>query len=109
MRRGDVVTVADSGTDSTGKPRPAVIMQSDTFLSGATVTVLPITSDQGGMAYLRVPLSESPDLTLAKPSYVVVERISAVRRKRIGKIIGRLSDAEMQILEARLTVFLGLG
>jgi mRNA interferase MazF len=109
MRRGDVVTVADNATDSTGKPRPAVILQSDSFLSGETVTVVPITSDQGGMVYLRLPVSANSDLALARQSYVMVERISAVRRNRIGKVIGRLSDAEMQILEARLMVFLGFG
>lgn len=86
-----------------------MIVQSDRFLSGETIAVLPITSDRGGMAYLRMPLFASPDLPLTKQSYVVIERINAVRRQRIGKIIGRLSDVEMQTLEGRLTVFLGLG
>jgi mRNA interferase MazF len=34
MKRGDVVTVAAAG--DYGKPRPAVIVQTDAFLSAAT-------------------------------------------------------------------------
>ncbi|WP_183328281.1 type II toxin-antitoxin system PemK/MazF family toxin [Halomonas cerina] len=42
MRRGDLVTIALSG--DFGKPRPALIIQSDQFAGTASVTVLLLTS-----------------------------------------------------------------
>ncbi len=42
MKRGDLVTVALHGDQ--GKPRPALVVQSDSFAELASVTVLPITS-----------------------------------------------------------------
>ena len=43
MRRGDLVTIALQG--DFGKPRPALVVQSDLFNTDhATVSVLPITS-----------------------------------------------------------------
>ena len=43
MKRGDLVTVAMAG--AYGKPRPAVIVQSDAFGDVWSVTFLPLTSD----------------------------------------------------------------
>ena len=42
MRRGDLVVVAMQGDH--GKPRPALVIQSDLFDQLATVTVLPLIS-----------------------------------------------------------------
>ena len=41
MIRGDLVTVALPG--DFGKPRPALVIQSDAFAETGTVTVLPLT------------------------------------------------------------------
>lgn len=44
LNRGDIVTVAGS-SDFTGKPRPAVVVQSDLFNpTHSNVTVVPITT-----------------------------------------------------------------
>ena len=43
MKRGDLVTVAVSG--DYGKPRPALVVQSDLFSALPSVTVLRLTSD----------------------------------------------------------------
>lgn len=42
MNRGDFVTVAMPG--DFGKPRPALVIQSDLFLAHGTVTVLLVSS-----------------------------------------------------------------
>ena len=42
MQRGDLVVVALQGEH--GKPRPALVVQSDLFTPLSTVTVLPLTS-----------------------------------------------------------------
>ena len=43
MKRGDLVTVALQG--DLGKPRPALVIQSDLFEAHPSVTILPVTSD----------------------------------------------------------------
>lgn len=43
MRRGDLVTIALQG--DYGKPRPALIVQSDLFNEHPSVTILPVTSE----------------------------------------------------------------
>ena len=44
MKRGDLVTVAVSG--DYGKPRPALVVQSDLFAELPTVTVVRLISDK---------------------------------------------------------------
>ena len=43
MKRGALVTIALSG--GYGKPRPALIIQSDFFDAHPSITVLPVTSE----------------------------------------------------------------
>ena len=43
MKRGDVITVALQG--DFGKPRPALVIQSDLFQDHPSITLLPITSE----------------------------------------------------------------
>ena len=47
MRRGDLVTIALQG--DYGKPRPALIVQSDLFNEHPSVTILPVTSELRGV------------------------------------------------------------
>ena len=58
MKRGDVITVALSG--DYGKPRPAVVIQSDTLLETESVLVCLITSkrQEASLYRLDVPGSE---------------------------------------------------
>ena len=43
MKRGDLVTIAGQG--DFGKPRPALVVQSDLYANHPTVTVLALSSD----------------------------------------------------------------
>lgn len=43
MKRGDLVTIAVHG--EYGKPRPALIVQSDLFDEHPSITILPVTSE----------------------------------------------------------------
>lgn len=61
MRRGAFVTIAMQG--DFGKPRPALVIQSNQFDQQATVTVLPVTSS----------LVEAPLLTIG---YLVIRKKS---------------------------------
>jgi mRNA interferase MazF len=108
MARGDVVVVVDrTGSDYSGKPRPAVIVQSEHFGALNSVLICPITSIEVPPNLLRLPLQVGDDLPLGKTSWVEIEKVSAVRRGRIGVRIGWLSDAELATLTQRLVILIG--
>ena len=107
MRRGEVVTVALPG--DFGKPRPAVIIQSDLFANHTTVTVLPVTSTVTETSPLfRLRLVPSADNGLQTPSDVMVDRTMSVRPNKIRATIGRLNDADMLRITRALALFLAI-
>ena len=62
--RGDIVTVAMQG--DFGKPRPALVIQSDQFVEHTSVTVLPITSTLVNAPLLRITVQPDPENGLQK-------------------------------------------
>ena len=107
MTRGDIVTVALPG--EFGKPRPAVVIQSDLFAGHTTVIVHPVTSTvTPGSPLFRLRLVPSAENGLRTPSDVMVDRTMSVRPNRVGGTIGRLDDADMLRINRALTLFLGI-
>ncbi|HSZ90480.1 MAG TPA: type II toxin-antitoxin system PemK/MazF family toxin [Acetobacteraceae bacterium] len=106
--RGDIVTIADRGGEFTGKPRPAIVLQSDLFADSPTVAVLPITSQPTDAPLLRVPLGSNEGTGLAVPSWAQIELLTTVRRRRVGGRIGGADDATMLAINRALAVYLGL-
>ena len=70
MIRGDFVTIAMQG--DFGRPRPALVIQSDQFNEHATVTVLLVSSALVDAPLLRVTVQPTPVNGLQKPSQVMV-------------------------------------
>ncbi|HTT79360.1 MAG TPA: type II toxin-antitoxin system PemK/MazF family toxin [Stellaceae bacterium] len=103
MRRGDVVTVALPG--DYGKPRPALIIQSDLFETTA-ITLLPITSHLEDLPLLRVGIG--PEAGLQQASQIQVDKPQTPRRGRIGRVIGRADETTMRAVNRALIVFIGL-
>jgi len=107
MRRGDLVTVAATG--DYGKPRPAVIVQTDAFPEAhASVVVCQLTSDLADAPDFRVTVDPSPENGLRIVSQVMADKPVTIRRERIGRKIGRLGDRDMSRLGAALAFVLGL-
>lgn len=106
MNRGDVVTIALSGAH--GKPRLAVIIQSDFFEAHSSVTVLPITSDLREAPLMRLDVEPSSANGLRIPSQVMVDKAQTVSRAKIGKVIGTLEAEVIVAMNRSLTVFLGI-
>ena len=106
MRRGDLVTVALQGDQ--GKPRPALVVQSDHFSELASVTILPITSTLIDAPLLRVTIEPDEGNGLAKRSQILVDKPQTPPRGRLGPVIGQVSDATMLAVNRVLAVFLGL-
>lgn len=106
MRRGEVWTAAGGG-DHTGKPRPVVILQDDRFDATDSVTVCAFTTDPTDAPLFRV-LVEPSDLNgLEAPSRLMADKVTTVRRSRLGVRVGRLSDEDLVRLNQAVLVFLG--
>ena len=107
MRRGDVVVVAAAG--DYGKPRPAVVVQSDAFPeSHASVVVCQLTSDLADAPDFRITLEPDNDNGLRTRSQVMADKPITVRRERIGGVIGRLEAGDMRRLNVALALVMGL-
>ncbi len=107
LHRGDVVTCALPG--DYGKPRPAVVLQSDLFnATHASVTLCPVTSQAAEAALFRIALKPSVANGLKSESQAMADKITTLRRGRIGTIIGRLEPDEMARVEAAVMRWLGL-
>lgn len=106
MRRGDVVTVIAPG--EYGKPRPALVVQSDLFEDHPSTTVCLMTSDRRDTPLFRFTVPAKPSNGLQKPSQVMVDKIVTLAPTRIGESIGRLEDSEMAEVSRLLALWLGL-
>ena len=107
MSRGDVVIVAAPG--DYGKPRPAVIVQSDAFPANhASVVVCQMTSELANAADFRITIEPSPETGIRIRSQVMADKPVTIRRERIGQPIGRLAAADMARLNVALAFVMGL-
>ncbi len=106
MRRGDLVPVALPG--AYGKPRPALIIQSDFFDEHPSVTVVPITSELRDLPLVRLRVLPSEQNGLHKPSDLMLDKLHTTPRDKIGLPFGSLERTYLTELERLLTVFLGL-
>jgi mRNA interferase MazF len=107
MNRGDVVITSAPG--DYGKPRPAVVVQSDLFnASHASIVVCLVTSDLRDFSLFRVTVQPEPSNGLRRKSQVMVDKMTALRRDRIKRRAGRLSDADMTQVDAALRLWLDL-
>ncbi|TQF00166.1 MAG: type II toxin-antitoxin system PemK/MazF family toxin [Spiribacter salinus] len=106
MKRGDLVTVAVSG--AYGKPRPAVIIQSDYFDEHPSVTVLPITTHLRETPLFRVMVDAGPDNNLRSASQVMVDKAVTVPRDKVGEVFGALDATVMLEVDRSVALFLGI-
>lgn len=106
MNRGDLVTVALSGDD--GKPRPALVIQSDYFDQHPSVTLLPVTSELRDTPLFRVALDPDDTTHLQHVSQVMVDMAVTVRRDRIGRVFGHVDPGTMLEVDRCLAIFLGI-
>jgi len=105
MRRGDLVTVAMLG--DFGKPRPALVIQSDQFDSTATVTVLLLSSTLADAPLIRLMVHPTPENSLSKPSQIMIDKAMTIRRDRLGEPFGHVDDETMISVNRSLALFLG--
>ena len=106
-KRGDVVTVAAAG--DFGKPRPAVVVQSDVFPEQhASVIVCRMTTTLEDAPDFRVTIEPTDANGLRAVSQIMADKPVTVRRKRIGRRLGGLDTPEIARLNRALAFVLGL-
>jgi mRNA interferase MazF len=106
VRLGNVVTIVLPG--AYGKPRPALVIQSDLFDALTSVTVLPVTSELRAAPLLRISIEPTTDNGLRKKSQVMVDKAQTVPRDKVGTTIGRLHPDTLVAVDRALAVFLGI-
>src|SRR6266536_2772538 len=106
VNRGDLITIALPG--DYGKPRPALVVQSDAFSGLDSVTVLRVTSEVHSLPLTRITVNPTVENGLVKLSQVMIDKAATVPRAKIGQRIGRLRPATMQAINEALARFLSL-
>ena len=107
MRRGEIWTAA-AGSGYVGKPRPVVIIQDDRFDATASVTVCAFTTDPTDAPLLRLLVQPDEVNGLRDRSSLTIDKITTVRRSKLGERLGRLGDDDMVRLGRAVMVFFGL-
>jgi mRNA interferase MazF len=106
LKRGDLTDIALPG--DFGKPRPSLVIQSDLFDEHPTVTVLLITSTLAEAPLLRITIEPSKENGLQNRSQIMVDKAMTVRREKLGKPFGKVSNGTLQEVDRCLAVFLGI-
>ncbi|HET6325751.1 MAG TPA: type II toxin-antitoxin system PemK/MazF family toxin [Planctomycetaceae bacterium] len=107
MKRGDIVLVVARG--DYGKPRPAVIVQSDLFnATHASLLVCLLTTEIVKAPLFRLSLRPSPENGLREVSQIMVDKVVAVPRGRVRDCIGAVDDTTLLAVNRSLALMLGL-
>ncbi|HEV8631684.1 MAG TPA: type II toxin-antitoxin system PemK/MazF family toxin [Thermoanaerobaculia bacterium] len=108
VKRGAIVVVAAKGA-YTGKPRPALVVQSDLFNpTHSSVTICPITSDCVDAPLFRVVLAPGERTGLRRTSQVMIDKIVSVPRSAITDELGWCDETELQAADEALRRWLAL-
>jgi len=107
FKRGDVILCVLSG--DYGKPRPAVIIQSDFFNpTHASFTVCPLTTHLLDTPLFRLPVEPTKSNGLKSVSHIMVDKMSTLKREKIGQKIGILEESQIDSLNRAIKLWLDL-
>ncbi len=107
MRRGGIWTVSGAN-DYAGKPRPAVIVQDDSFDATNSITICAFTTDETEAPLFRLLVEPSERNGLRSLCCMMADKITTVPKSKLGVQIGRLDDEDILRLNQAMLVFLGL-
>jgi len=108
VKRGTIVVVAARGA-YTGKPSPALVVQSDLFNpTHSSITVCPITSECVDAPLFRLTLPPGSRTGLRTVSQVMIDKIVSVPRAAVSSEIGACSAGELDAVDEGLRRWLEL-
>jgi len=106
-KRGQFVTVAVSG--DYGKPRPALVVQSDLFAKLPSVVICPLTTTLRDDADLiRLGVEPTPANGLRQISQIAIDKITVVPASKIGETVGTADEELMLRVNRALALLMGL-
>ena len=106
MKRGDIVLVAPPG--NYGKPRPAILIQSDALSGSDSVLIALMTTDVIEAPFYRQTVLPDALNGLHLPSQIMIEKIMDFPRLKCRGPIGRLDEPSLSALDQALAVMIGL-
>jgi len=107
VRRGQFVVVSTTGYY--GKPRPALVVQSDLFAELPSVVICPLTSMLRDDAdQIRLEVRPSTRNGLREISQIAIDKITAIPAAKIGGVIGEADDALLLRVNRALALFLSI-
>jgi mRNA interferase MazF len=107
LKRGEIWTIA-GGADYAGKPRPAIVVQSDKFDATKSIVVCPLTHTAVDAEPARFMLAPSQANGLLARSYVMVDKIASLPKTKVRRRIGQLAPGDVTLLDQHIAIFLGL-
>jgi mRNA interferase MazF len=107
VKRGDIVLCVAPG--AYGKPRSAVVVQSDLFNeTHQSVTVCPLTSDLKDAPLFRLDIAPSANSGVKKPSQVMIDKVVTLPVERVRPSIGKVSHSQLAQIGIALQLCLAL-
>lgn len=106
MKRGDLVLVSASG--DYGKPRPALVVQTDYFSEHPSVTICLVTTHAVDAPLYRYELAPGAANGLTATSFVQIDKVMTISRQKAGQVIGRLGDKQMSEITRLLALWIGI-
>jgi len=92
-----------------GKPRPALVIQSDLVNeTHSSTTVAPVTSTIVDAPLFRLTIDPTNANGLRSVSQIMVDKLTAVRRDKVGKTVGSLDGGTMVRVNRAIGLWLGL-
>ncbi|WP_150461402.1 type II toxin-antitoxin system PemK/MazF family toxin [Nesterenkonia ebinurensis] len=106
-RRGDVWTIGGGPGGDSNKPRPAIIIRSDSFENPESITMIPLTTVPLESP-TRVHIGSDEATGIANDSYAMTDKIHTYKRSALGTYCGRLTAEQLVEVERALLLYLGI-
>lgn len=107
IQRGHFVVVVTPG--DYGKPRPALVVQSDLFAELPSVVICPLTTAlRTDAGQIRLDVEPSKINGLREPSQIAIDKMTVVPAAKVGGIIGKADDALLLRVNRALALFLAI-
>ena len=106
MKRGEVWTQA-GGPDYAGKPRPALIVQSDLLSQTESIVTCLFTTHDADEIPSRVAFAATAANGLYEDSDLMADKVMAIPRRKLGRRLGIVEPADMARVEQALLLVLG--
>jgi mRNA interferase MazF len=106
VNRGEIWSVLWTGL--AGKPRPALVIQSENYRSTDTDILALITTTENKQEDLRLFISANDKNGLSQDSYICLDKLMAIPLVNLGQCYGKVSPEIMSQIDQHLVKILGI-